>query len=402
MLFMIDNSSSMRLSQDEPEPRTSRTFMTRAAWHPAAVCPTSTSRVISSDMGAGDGSIAGCDATRRQERHLPVHAPRGTCTATGLQRGRDVHLEHRRRRELHRRPRGRVHLHRGARRERLRLRAPVRLDHARARRRRPRPPPAENQGFLRDDAYLAIILITNEDDCSARRRPCRCSTPASNTQPRLAARPARELPLQRVRPPAANGAAAAPDRNAPNNDVTATVTYDSCASNDTDGYLLERRGHGATGSRRSRPIRARSRRGHHRARDAVHRALEGAEHADTSCGAASCPWPEIAHSCTRQRRRQLRRPGGPHRRVRERSSAPTASCCRSATTASRRRWTRIATLINRALEPPCITGRSRTKPGTTGPGLHGRQPHLERAGQIDRQHRARRAPTTATRRPAGG
>ena len=28
-------------------------------------------------------------------------------------------------------------------------------------------PPQENQGFLRDSAYLAIILITNEDDCSA-------------------------------------------------------------------------------------------------------------------------------------------------------------------------------------------------------------------------------------------
>ncbi len=28
-------------------------------------------------------------------------------------------------------------------------------------------PPSENQGFLRDKAYLAIILLTNEDDCSA-------------------------------------------------------------------------------------------------------------------------------------------------------------------------------------------------------------------------------------------
>jgi hypothetical protein len=28
-------------------------------------------------------------------------------------------------------------------------------------------PPQENQGFLRNSAYLAIILITNEDDCSA-------------------------------------------------------------------------------------------------------------------------------------------------------------------------------------------------------------------------------------------
>ena len=29
------------------------------------------------------------------------------------------------------------------------------------------PPPAENAGFLRPDAYLGIILISNEDDCSA-------------------------------------------------------------------------------------------------------------------------------------------------------------------------------------------------------------------------------------------
>ncbi|HTA17912.1 MAG TPA: hypothetical protein VK989_01385 [Polyangia bacterium] len=28
-------------------------------------------------------------------------------------------------------------------------------------------PPTTNSGFLRDDAYLAVILITNEDDCSA-------------------------------------------------------------------------------------------------------------------------------------------------------------------------------------------------------------------------------------------
>ena len=27
--------------------------------------------------------------------------------------------------------------------------------------------PFENQGFLRPDAYLAIVLVTNEDDCSA-------------------------------------------------------------------------------------------------------------------------------------------------------------------------------------------------------------------------------------------
>ena len=39
------------------------------------------------------------------------------------------------------------------------------------------PPPAENQGFLRDDAYLGIIFITNEDDCSARRSAFDCRRP---------------------------------------------------------------------------------------------------------------------------------------------------------------------------------------------------------------------------------
>lgn len=29
------------------------------------------------------------------------------------------------------------------------------------------PPPPENEGFLRPDAYLMVVLITNEDDCSA-------------------------------------------------------------------------------------------------------------------------------------------------------------------------------------------------------------------------------------------
>src|SRR5262249_8144002 len=28
-------------------------------------------------------------------------------------------------------------------------------------------PPAQNNGFLRPDAYLQVVLVTNEDDCSA-------------------------------------------------------------------------------------------------------------------------------------------------------------------------------------------------------------------------------------------
>ena len=68
--------------------------------------------------------------------------------------------------------------------------------------------------------YLAIVMITNEDDCSARRRACRCSTPARNTNIASQLGPPDELPLQRVRPPVRRRMH--PHRaDAPNNDVNA-------------------------------------------------------------------------------------------------------------------------------------------------------------------------------------
>ena len=42
------------------------------------------------------------------------------------------------------------------------------------------PPPQENQGFLRDDAYLVVVMITNEDDCSARPGQPLFDTTANN------------------------------------------------------------------------------------------------------------------------------------------------------------------------------------------------------------------------------
>ena len=97
-----------------------------------------------------------------------------------------------------------------------------------------------------------------------------------------------------------------PSRNAPNNDVAATVTYTGCRSNDTEGYLLSV----DDTAQPDQGLKADP-------SQVIVAAITGPatpytvnwkapSTTDTSCGAASCPWPEIAHSCTAERR-QLRR-----------------------------------------------------------------------------------------------
>ena len=115
-------------------------------------------------MGAGDGSVAGCSATGG-DKGIFQFSPRGTCMATNLQAGAtfisnvggqanytghvaDVFtciaalgqagcgFEHQ-------------------------LAAVLRALGADG-----SPAPAENEGFLRPDALLAIVVLTNEDDCS--------------------------------------------------------------------------------------------------------------------------------------------------------------------------------------------------------------------------------------------
>ena len=197
LLFLIDDSSSMRLSQQNLETNFPQ-FMRALEAIPGGL-PNVHIGVISSDMGAGRRLDLGLRG-HRQGRHLPVHGARrlhGDQPAGG----RDVHLERRRRRQLHGQPGERLHLHRGARRERLRLRAPVRGDHARARRRRQRRPArARTSASCARTRTSPIILITNEDDCSARRRLAAVRHDAK-PDPRQPARATLELPLQRVRPP---------------------------------------------------------------------------------------------------------------------------------------------------------------------------------------------------------
>jgi hypothetical protein len=92
--------------------------------------------------------------------------------------------------------------------------------------------PVENQGFLRPDAYLGIVLLTNEDDCSAVSP----SFYDVKTNTRLSS------PLG---PPGnfrcsefghlCDGAP--PRRTAPSGAVTDVVTYQSCVSSEGAGML---------------------------------------------------------------------------------------------------------------------------------------------------------------------
>ncbi|HMF40606.1 MAG TPA: hypothetical protein VKQ32_07925, partial [Polyangia bacterium] len=89
-----------------------------------------------------------------------------------------------------------------------------------------------------------------------------------------------------------------PSRHAPNNDVNATVDYDMCTSNDSGSYLISvKQTANALKALKADPSMV-----------AVV-AITGAptpyqvhwknpSTADNSCGAASCPWPEVSHSCT--------------------------------------------------------------------------------------------------------
>src|SRR6185436_18853713 len=84
LLFLIDDSSSMRLAQANLE-RSFPAFMTRLRSAPLGL-PNIHVAVVSSDMGAGDGSVASCDSTGGKQGIFQYTA-RGTCSATNLQAG---------------------------------------------------------------------------------------------------------------------------------------------------------------------------------------------------------------------------------------------------------------------------------------------------------------------------
>src|SRR5690242_14348266 len=83
LLFMIDNSSSMRSSQTNLTANFP-TFMDALENLPGGL-PNIHVAVVSSDMGAGDGTIPGC--SRAGDAGKFHAAPTGACTATTLLSG---------------------------------------------------------------------------------------------------------------------------------------------------------------------------------------------------------------------------------------------------------------------------------------------------------------------------
>jgi hypothetical protein len=261
-------------------------------------------------MGAGDGSIAGCDNTGGKQG-IFQYTPRGTCISSGLQAGATFISEV-----------GGVKNYTGNLEDVLACigalgEAGCGFEHQFAAITRALGvdglggPPAENQGFLRPEAYLMVVLITNEDDCSAalgngpNNRIPLFDTGANTNMASQLGPPSnfRCNEFGHTCPTGVTGAGSSvphPDRNAPNLDMTAMVTYDGCNSNDTDGYLLSAFD---TASKlkglKNDPSQV------------LVTAITGPASpytvtwqaprtADTSCNTTGkpCPWPVIAHSCT--------------------------------------------------------------------------------------------------------
>ena len=166
LLFMIDNSSGMSTGQDLLKYSVADFISTLAT--PAGGLPDMHIAIVTSDMGAGDGtSIMGCSQTG--DAGVFRFAPTGPCTSTGLDVGATFLTS----------TGGSNPLTNFGTQDIATVFECIMtvgsigcgFEHqlasvARALGADGSAPPPENAGFLRPDALLAIVLVTNEDDCS--------------------------------------------------------------------------------------------------------------------------------------------------------------------------------------------------------------------------------------------
>jgi hypothetical protein len=228
MLVVVDDSAETRLMQENLM-RNFPTFISRLMDPPGL--PDLHVAVISTDMGAGDGSIAGCDATGGKNG-IFQYQPRADCTSTGLAPGATFIADD----GTNRNYTGNLVDVFGC---IARLgESGCGFEHqlaaiARALGADGRPAPAENQGFLRPDAFLAILLLTNEDDCSAASGSNLYDTVMNTTLASYLGPPSNFRCNEFGH--LCNGMK--PPRLAPNGDVNATVTLDGCVPAE-DGVLI--------------------------------------------------------------------------------------------------------------------------------------------------------------------
>jgi hypothetical protein len=235
ILFMIDNSSSMELSQENLRANFPR-FMDVLKMLPDGL-PDLHIAVVSSDMGVGHNDIPGCNSAGGDNGVFKSGVGIGAvgCTATGLNPDATY-----------------ISSTGGANPQNnftgditqvFQCIAPIGASGcgfeqqlrsvARALGADGFDAPATNQGFLRKEAYLGIIFITNEDDCSAANP--RVYDVLSNTNM-----------MSEMGPPGnfrcsefghtCNGSP--PARNSPNGMVGDMVTYQNCVSSEGAGQMI--------------------------------------------------------------------------------------------------------------------------------------------------------------------
>ena len=364
MLFLVDDSSSMRLSQDNLN-RNFPTFMTRLMDPPGL--PNIHVAVISSDMGAGDGSVASCDSTNGKNGIFQYTA-RGSCASSGLNAGATYISDIAGVRNytgnlpdvftciaaLGEQGCGFEH-------QFAAITRALGVDGRGG-------PPAENADFLRPDAYLVIVMITNEDDCSASNGD------GPNNRIPLFDTSANTNMASQLGPPSnfrcnefghvCDGAH--PNRNSPNLNVADTTMYNTCTSNEAEGYLLSV----VDTANRIKGLK-------NDPGQVLVAAITGPatpytvtwkapSTADTSCmnnpTMAQCPWPVIGHSCTASDGSFA----DPSVRIVEfvnqfGANGLVLPICETNFGPS---LDRIASLINASLQPPCITQTVAMDPAT--------------------------------------
>lgn len=229
ILFMIDNTAG-RLVQDNLL-RNFPAFITTLSGLVGGL-PNLHIAVVTSDLGAGDGSIASCSADGG-DAGIFKYTPRGTCTTSGLDPGAtfisDVDG---------------VKNYTGYNIEDVftciasvgesgcGFEQPLAAV-ARALGADGRPMPAENQGFLRQDALLFIVLLTDEDDCSVPPGSALFDT-TSNVNLAAPLGPVTGFRCNEFGH-LCNGAK--PPRRAPTGSANDRVTLDGCVSAEGAGML---------------------------------------------------------------------------------------------------------------------------------------------------------------------